>query len=210
MTKLEEARAALDAMLGLYRTREKHAAVDAFEAAVREDAIAPHEASPDLDDAISWLRNQTRVERAGVSFDYVQRKVIAILDELDRIRAEVARLQAQPTPKPKRLRDCRGFVETINELCACGGGDPENGCDACKIYHAIGDWQVSGDAVAPAPAAAESAEREKYTRELVAAARDVSTEAICKGAEVDDDLDDAFDRLESALENYDSLPEVKP
>lgn len=45
----------------------------------------------------------------------------------------------------KRLRDCRGFVETINELCTCGGNDAVNGCAACKVYHAIADWEVVGD-----------------------------------------------------------------
>ena len=46
--------------------------------------------------------------------------------------------------KPKRLRYCRGFVETINEFCSCGGGGPDNGCTACKIFHAIADWEVTG------------------------------------------------------------------
>jgi hypothetical protein len=59
-------------------------------------------------------------------------------------RATVAESALSKVKPPKRLRDCRGFVETINEFCSCGGGDPETGCTACKIYHAIADWEVTG------------------------------------------------------------------
>lgn len=59
-------------------------------------------------------------------------------------RATVAESELAKVKLPKRLRDCRGFVETINGLCSCGGGDPENGCTACKIYHAVADWEVTG------------------------------------------------------------------
>ena len=60
----------------------------------------------------------------------------------------------------KRLRECRGFVDTINELCSCGGSDRENGCDACKIYHAIGDW-LTVEAPVPTQKEAPAAPVEK-------------------------------------------------
>lgn len=45
-----------------------------------------------------------------------------------------------PTAKRLRLRECRDFNNVINRLCSCGGGDQENGCAACKVFHVIGDW----------------------------------------------------------------------
>jgi len=162
MTKLEEARAALRDAIRAYERDPLspvailEEAIDAFAASVRAEVLTPREASPELAEAEKFLREcATNTDDNDLHLHWV--RCVPIAAELDRLRAEVSRLQATP-----------------------------------------------------APADAESVEREKYTRELVAAARDVSTEAICKGAEVDDDLDDAFDRLESALENYDSLPEVKP
>jgi hypothetical protein len=91
-----ETRACLDVAIGRYCDgragyEEIEVAIEAFEAVVREEALAP--------------------------------------------RATV------------RLGDLRGFVDVINEACTCGGGGPELGCPACQVYHAIGDWQVIGDAI---------------------------------------------------------------
>lgn len=61
-------------------------------------------------------------------------------------RKQVARDAAIITT---RLRYCRRFVEIINELCTCGGGGPKDGCAACKVYHAIADWEVMGDGGEP-------------------------------------------------------------
>jgi len=47
--------------------------------------------------------------------------------------------------------------------------------------------------------------RERCIRDLIAAARDVSKESQVEGTPVDPDLDAAFDLLDAALGNYDSL-----
>ena len=41
------------------------------------------------------------------------------------------------------LSDLRGLHRLINaavnEHCTCGGGGPDDGCAACKIFHAVAD-----------------------------------------------------------------------
>ena len=50
----------------------------------------------------------------------------------------------------KKLRDFRGFADAINECCTCGGGSPDDGCDACKFYHAIADFEFCDGTHVPA------------------------------------------------------------
>lgn len=85
-----------------------------------------------------------KVENARACESDTTRLGLALVAEVERLQAEVVRLQSKPVPITKRLRDCRGFVETINELCSCGGNGPELGCLACKVFHAIADWEVVG------------------------------------------------------------------
>lgn len=58
----------------------------------------------------------------------------------------------------KKLRDCRGFVDTIDELCTCGGASEPNACTACKIFHAIGDWIVVNESATSATSATKGTE----------------------------------------------------
>ena len=46
-----------------------------------------------------------------------------------------------------KLRDCRGIAEAVNEACTCGGGGPDDGCPACKVFHAIRDMEFDDGAV---------------------------------------------------------------
>ena len=112
MTKLEEARAELDKVV--YRYRDYNAgyevieqAIDTLIAATREDALAPRESSPEMEKAEmvlrAWAATPFLDGRAGTC------SVIAA--ELDRLRAEVARLQSQPAPADA------GSAESAEETC---------------------------------------------------------------------------------------------
>lgn len=114
MTKLEEARAELDKVV--YRYRDYNAgyevieqAIDTLIAATREDALAPRESSPEMEKAEmvlrAWAATPFLDGRAGTC------SVIAA--ELDRLRAEVARLQSQPAPADA------GSAESVCHDCEC-------------------------------------------------------------------------------------------
>lgn len=107
------------------------AAIRFAEAEVRR-ALQPGEAAPELAVAEQRLRDFT-----AAVFDGNNARAIAA--ELDRLRAEVARLSATKT-----LDDCRGFHDAVDEACTCGGRAPDDPkcCPACEVYHAIKHFKV--------------------------------------------------------------------